>query len=241
MTADKQTEYVVSLITILLLVSGLAVLAGFVQRDEFAIEPKLPNSASLPATEQQTIVERVDPQIDPNGHAKQRRLEQVTERFDQAVAMLHAKRYEYAVKALDRVLELSPNMPEAHVNMGFALMGLENYKGAGDSFATAIRLKPFQANAYWGLAISLEQLGDVEAAMGAMRSYIHLAKADDPYVRKARSALWEWEESLKRGPLPEAEAEWLERRGREWDERNSPSVDMPSSGDQGIDLLSSPQ
>ena len=237
-SSSKQTEYVVSVITLLLLVSGLAVFVGFTQRAEFDIQPKKITPVEVVERE---VVELIDPQVDPAGHVKQRRMQQITERFDQAVAMLHAKRYEFAVKALERVLELSPNMPEAHVNMGFALMGLEDYKGAGDSFANAIRIKPFQANAYWGLAVSLEQLGDLEAALGAMRSYIHLAKADDPYVRKARSALWEWEERLKRGPLPEEEAEWLERRGREWDDRNSPSVDMPASGDQEIDLLFSPQ
>jgi tetratricopeptide (TPR) repeat protein len=217
-----------------MLVCGLAVLSGFVQRDEFDIPAKSMDSAN---TFHAQAVEKIDPEIDPLGHSKQRRLEQITARFEQAVAMLHAKRYEYAVTALDRVLELSPNMPEAHANKGFAYLGLKNYKAAGDSFATAIRIKPFQANAYWGLAVSLEQLGDVEAALGAMRSYIHLAKPDDPYVRKARSALWEWEERMKRGPLPEEEAEWLERRGREWDERNSPSVDMPASEDREIDLL----
>lgn len=238
MTAGSQSEYVVSAISLLLLVCGLAVFVGFMQRPEFDIQPKI---SPVQLAESQQKAQAVDPLTDPQGHAKQRRMEQITQRFDQAVAMLHAKRYEFAVTALTRVLELSPNMPEAHVNMGFALLGLEDYKGAGDSFANAIRIKPFQANAYWGLAVSLEQLGDVEGALGAMRSYIHLAKPDDPYVRKARSALWEWEERLKRGPLPEEEAEWLEQRGREWDERNSPSVDMPEQETPSIDLLSQPQ
>ncbi len=234
---DKQSEYVVSTITLLLLVSALAILTGFIQRDEFA--PASENLVAQEALSQQTSY--IDPKLDPEGHAKQRRMAQITTRFDQAVAMLHAKRYEFAVTALTRVLELSPNMPEAHVNMGFALLGLEDYKGAGESFATAIRIKPFQANAYWGLAVSLEQLGDLQGGLGAMRSYIHLAEPGDAYVRKARSALWEWEERLKRGELPEEEAEWLERRGRAWDERNSPAVDMPESGGKEIDLLSSPQ
>jgi len=238
MSLENQNEYVVSTITLLLLVSGLAILAGFVQRDEFNGQSNLTVEAEVVVSQH---VARIDPVADPQGHSKQRRMEQITTRFDQGVAMLHAKRYEFAVTALSRVLELSPNMPEAHVNMGFALLGLKDYKGAGDSFATAIRIKPFQANAYWGLAVSLEQLGDLEGGLGAMRSYIHLAKSDDTYVRKARSALWEWEERLKRGELPEEEAEWLERRGQAWDDRNSPAVDMPPDESQEIDLLSSPQ
>ncbi|MBI3069379.1 MAG: hypothetical protein HYY79_11040, partial [Betaproteobacteria bacterium] len=31
-----------------------------------------------------------------------------------------------------------------------------------------------------------------------MRTFVHLAKADDPYLRKAQAALWEWEEALAR-------------------------------------------
>jgi len=38
---------------------------------------------------------------------------EVDRRFKQAVAMLHAKRYEHAVTALQRVLKLAPEMPEA--------------------------------------------------------------------------------------------------------------------------------
>ncbi len=227
---DQGQESVTTALSLLLLLCSLALLTGFVQRSEFTYVS--------PEAQHDPMIAKVDPNVDPRGHAKQLRLEQLTERFDQAVAMLHAKRYDYAVTALHRVLELSPNMPEAHVNMGFALLGLEKYKAAGDFFASAIRLKPYQGNAYWGLAVALENLGDVEGALGAMRSYIHLAPPGDSYVRKARSALWEWETRLKRGPLPEEEAEWIARRGREWDERNSPAVDMPVTEEAGIDLLS---
>jgi len=119
-------------------------------------------------------------------------------------------------------------MPEAHVNMGFALIGKENYKAAADFFSSAIELRPYQANAYWGLAISLEQLGDLEGALGAMRTFIHLSPPNDPFVRKARSALWEWESTLKRGPLPEEEKEWIERNSKAWVERNGPEADSPA-------------
>ena len=157
-------------------------------------------------------------------------LAEITRRFQQAVMMLHAQRYEYAVTALHQVIEMAPRMPEAYVNMGFALLGLKRYTAARDFFNTATDLRPYQGNAYWGLAESLEQLGDLEGALGAMRTYIHLAPPGDPYVRRARSALWEWESTLKRGPLPPAEAEWLTRKGREWEDRNSPERDGARSG-----------
>ena len=44
----------------------------------------------------------------------------------------------------------------------------------------------------------LEQQGDLQGALGAMRTYIHLAPPDDPFRRKAMSATWEWEEMIDR-------------------------------------------
>lgn len=232
-TTPVQVERVTAVISLTLFVSALALVTGFAKRDEFA----MPAASVNPSVE--TLVARdvasdsvIDPAVDPRGHAKQLRMVQLTERFDQAIAMLHAKQYDFAVTALHRVLELSPNMPEAHVNMGFALLGLKKYKAAGDFFASAIRLNSYQANAYWGLGIALDKLGDREAALGAMRSYIHLAPPGDAYVRKARSAIWEWGEELKRGPLPEAEAQWLAERGQEWIDRNNPQSDIPGADTQ---------
>ncbi len=122
----------------------------------------------------------------------------VAERFQQAVALMHAKRYDYAITALDAVLALSPNMPEAYVNMGYAFLSLEEFGPARGAFEKALSLKLDQVNAYYGLAVAFEAQGDYEAALGAMRSYIHLSKPDDPFLAKARSALWEWEAQLGR-------------------------------------------
>nr|WP_255429215.1 tetratricopeptide repeat protein [Ramlibacter albus] len=112
--------------------------------------------------------------------------------------MLHAKQYDHAVAALHRVLELAPKMPEAHVNMGFALLGQERGDAARGFFLAAIELRPQQANAYYGLAMAEEMRSDYESALGGMRSYLHLSKADDPHREKARAAIWEWEAKLGR-------------------------------------------
>jgi tetratricopeptide (TPR) repeat protein len=122
----------------------------------------------------------------------------VRERFQQGVSLLHAKRYDYAITALDAVLAMAPNMPEAYVNMGYAFLGLEEYGPARGAFEKAIELKLDQVNAYYGLAIAFEGLGELEPALGAMRSYIHLSEPDDPFLTKARAALWEWEAQLGR-------------------------------------------
>jgi lipoprotein NlpI len=141
---------------------------------------------------------RIDPSNAPQDHAKQARKEEIDVRFKQAAAMLHARQYDYAVKALHRVLELAPKMPEAHANMGYALLGKEEYRAAADFFNSATELKPQQVNAYYGLAIAYEGEKKLDLALSAMRTFIHLSSPDDPYLSRARSALWEWEAALKK-------------------------------------------
>jgi Flp pilus assembly protein TadD len=137
---------------------------------------------------------------DPRAHADSMRQAEFDARFRQAVVMLHAKQYEHAVTALHRLLEIAPQVPEVHVNMGFALFGLKRYAAARDFFAGATGLRPAQANAYYGLAVSLDALGDRPGALGAMRTFVHLTVPEDPWLPKARAALWEWQSQP--GPTP---------------------------------------
>ena len=117
--------------------------------------------------------------------------------FDAAVLLLHARRFDEAQVLLRRVIELSPSLPEAHTNLGFALLGLRQASAAREAFERAIALRPAQANAYYGLALAQESLGDLELALGAMRSYLHLGQREsEDHQRRARAALWEWETQL---------------------------------------------
>lgn len=125
---------------------------------------------------------------------------EVARRFTQGVTMLHAKRYEHAVTAFHSVLAQSPRLVEAHVNMGFAMLGLSRHRMARDFFENAIAIRPSQRNAYYGLAMALEELGDLAGAARAMRVFVHLSPADDPFLRKANSALWEWTSILSSQP-----------------------------------------
>ena len=116
--------------------------------------------------------------------------------FKRAAIALHAREYEHAAAALHQLLQAAPQVPELHVNMGYAMLGLKKHAAARDFFQGAIELRPAQANAYFGLAESLEALGDLRGALGAMRTYVHLSPPDDPFLRKANSAIWEWESAL---------------------------------------------
>jgi Flp pilus assembly protein TadD len=123
---------------------------------------------------------------------------ELRQQFELAVARLRAGQPEQAAIALRRVLVLAPQLPEAHANMGYALLGMQRFGAARTFFESATALRPAQANAYYGLAVALEQLDDLPGAVGAMRTYVHLTDGDDPHVRKARAALWEWEAQLTR-------------------------------------------
>ncbi len=134
-----------------------------------------------------------NPYTEPQGHAREARLAEADMRFNQAVMMLHAKQYDMAVKALHRVLELTPTMPEAHSNMGYALLGSGNYKAAYDFFSTAVELRSMFDNAYYGMALALEGLHEYEGAIGAMRTYLHLT-SDPNFRAKAEDYIAKWRE-----------------------------------------------
>ena len=89
-------------------------------------------------------------------------------------------------------------MPEAHVNMGFAMLGMERFGDARGFFKQAVKLKPDQANAYYGLALASYNTGDMAVAIGALSSFIQLSHPDDPYVSGARAALTDWRQVANR-------------------------------------------
>lgn len=132
------------------------------------------------------------------------------QRFEQAASLLHAGQFEYAITALNQVLKIQPRLPEAHVNLGFAYLGIKDYQASAVSFSRAIDLRPQQINAYYGLAEALEGVKDYEGALGAMRSYIHLSPPNDPFLAKARAAIWEWETKLGRKPTVEKDGSTIQ-------------------------------
>lgn len=118
--------------------------------------------------------------------------------FREAVASMQAGRYQEALSAWHRALLLDAEVVEVKVNLGFTLFELGQFIQARDFFIAALEQNAFQANAYYGLALVSEQMGDLEGALGAMRSFIHLAgpEQDERHIRRARAALWEWETQL---------------------------------------------
>lgn len=133
-------------------------------------------------------------------HVAEKKRAEIDRRFQQGVIMLHAKEYDHALTSFHRVLELAPEMPEAYVNVGFALLGKGEFSAAADFFDEATTLRRDQINAYYGLAVAMEGMGNLRGAVEAMRTYLHRAPPDDPYRVKAEAALWEWQEASRAAP-----------------------------------------
>jgi predicted Zn-dependent protease len=111
--------------------------------------------------------------------------------FQQGVAMLQAGQFEYAVTALHEVLAIYPALPEAHVNMGYALLGAGEPGAATDFFNTATDLRPSLHNAYYGLALAERENGNDKAALAAMQAYTHLAAENERHLERAKEFIWE--------------------------------------------------
>ena len=142
------------------------------------------------------LLRSIEPQGEPVAVQEDIDMRLLHQQFQQAVALLQHGEFDYAVQGFHDVLKVAPDMPEAHVNMGFALLGLEEYEAARSFFDTATNLRPGQTNAYYGLAVAHEGLGELRQAVAAMRTYTHIAAGDDQYRRKAEAAIWEWEAEL---------------------------------------------
>jgi thioredoxin-like negative regulator of GroEL len=107
-----------------------------------------------------------------------------------------------AAVAFDQARAINPHIAEAHVNLGFAYLAMERSREAATAFDRALTIDPRRINAYYGLGEALDAAGDRRGAMGAMRSFVHLTAKDDPFRRKALSALWEWE-AVAKGEAPQ--------------------------------------
>lgn len=162
------------------------------------------SGAKIPAAETIAPSEPpIDPRTDPQGHVRQARVAQAAKLLAEGAAMIEAKRYDAAIELINRAGPLAADDPRAYLQMGRALQGKGDHAGARFYYERAIDLDPRFADAYFGYAEASDGMGDLESALGGMRSFLHVVDNPDPYrlkVAQARSAIWEWESQLGRGP-----------------------------------------
>ncbi len=161
---------------------------------------KSPTSGSQKKIKSAADIEKEKIQQAMAAHAQERINAEIKQQFQQGVNLLQERKFNEAITALHRVLQLAPTMPEANANMGYALLGLKRYAAARDFFVASIQLNKNQINAYYGLAMAHDGLQDLPAAINAMRVYQHLVPADDVYRKRADAILKEWEAQPSAGP-----------------------------------------
>ena len=71
--------------------------------------------------------------------------------------LIKGKKYDRALVAFDKAIEIFPNDFETHHNLSLLLLELERLDEAENSCKTAIRLKPDSAEAYFNLAHTLQK------------------------------------------------------------------------------------
>ena len=151
-----------------------------------------------------------------------------TSRLDRALAdaakAIEQGHHDEAIRTLDRVRPEALGSAAAFHLIGKALIGKGDFEVARDFLSRAIDLDPTRAEAYFDHARASEGLDDLQSALGGMRSYLHVETNNDPYrlrIAQARSAIWEWEAQLGRGPWgptrgipPGFTAEMIKRDGK---------------------------
>lgn len=128
---------------------------------------------------------------------------EINELLRSAEKSIRAGHYDEAIAIINRAGPLNPEHAPTYLTMGHALAGKRDYEQARRYYESAINFDPLYADAYFAHAAASEQLNDLETALGGMRSFLHTVKNPDPYrlqVAQARSAIWEWEAKLGRGP-----------------------------------------
>jgi hypothetical protein len=141
-------------------------------------------TVTVPAAPPRQTVTAPVPEGEPAGFS---------EAFAAGITFLRLGDAHSAVQAFETARKANPHAPEVYANLGFAYLELDQPAASRAVFERASAIAPMQANVYFGLAEALDGLGDTEGAMGAMRTYLHLAPDNDPFRRRAMSALWEWE------------------------------------------------
>lgn len=226
------------------LIPGRGVENGDPQLEKSAFPHLGPNARTpAPASESPSTARSpalaIDPNKDPAGHTQEVRRVTRDALTDLARSLLKTDKPDEAAEALLKAMYLDPANAEPFHLMGDVMMQRKRFGEAREYYEAAIDRDPLRAEAYFGHAAASEAMGDLESALGGMRSYLHVTSDKDPYrlqVAQARSAIWEMESKLGRGPwgptrgIPPGftEAE-LQRDGR------GVGVKMPIPGSAGKD------
>ncbi|MDP9862352.1 MULTISPECIES: tetratricopeptide repeat protein [Streptosporangium] len=118
---------------------------------------------------------RLDRELEPGEHA----LHRAVLRYNRAQVFGMTGRLEEALADYAAVVELDPDFPEHHFNIGNILRRLGRDEEAVASYERALRLSPPFPEAYYNLADARLELGDVQ---GALADFLYTIELDPEHV-----------------------------------------------------------
>jgi tetratricopeptide (TPR) repeat protein len=107
---------------------------------------------------------------------------------NRGIILMRMEQYTKAVKDYERALDINPDLAEAKINMGAALIGLRRYASAIAYLEQGLASETFSAHvAYYNLGIAHERLGDYKGARGYYLSATDIVPEWPPALRKLES------------------------------------------------------
>lgn len=147
--------------------------------------------ANIPSTEAQKSFEEIhqfpaDKLEDSSLEGKE---DEFAKHFNAGIRFALRKYYDKAIEEYNKALELDPNVPELHNNLGYAYLDKGKIEQAIMEQKKALDLDPNLANAYYGLALALEKRGDTHGAIKQWEKYIEIAPSGTIWWNKANKRL----------------------------------------------------
>ena len=98
---------------------------------------------------------------------------------------MRLEKYDNAIEDYNRALKLAPDLAEAKINMGAALIGLRRYASAIDYLEKGLSEEPLRPHvAYYNLGIAHEMIGDYKSAHRHYSAAVGIAPEWSPALRK---------------------------------------------------------
>ena len=93
---------------------------------------------------------------------------------DLATICITQKRWEELVELIKLALEIEPNYPEAHNNLGIGLKEKGDLETAINSFKTALSIRPNYPEAYNNMGIALQEQGNLHVAISSFKAALKI-------------------------------------------------------------------
>jgi tetratricopeptide (TPR) repeat protein len=88
------------------------------------------------------------------------------------------ERYDEAVQALARGIEIAPMMPQLHIQLGYAHLSRRDCANAKMAFARALEISPRSHDALFGMAKAYQEVGECEPAADYLRRSLQVNPND---------------------------------------------------------------